>query len=134
MRTTRALGVAASIAGAAVLALLGTRAPLFGQAQNRQTIDWPLHNLDLRNSRFAPFDDINTQNVAALVERWQYSTSAADNITRGTPLVVDGVLYFNSGSKLFAVEGATGKELWVTQIEPPFPASGRGPAYADGRI
>jgi glucose dehydrogenase len=134
MRPGRALGVAASIAGAAVLALAGTRAPLFGQAQNRPTVDWPLHNVDLRNSRFAPFDDINTGNVASLVEKWQYPTSAADNISRGTPLAVDGVLYFNSGSKLFAVDGATGKERWVTQIEPPFPASGRGPAYADGRI
>ena len=44
-------------------------------------------------------------------------------------------MYFNAGSKMFAVDGATGKSLWTYQVEPPFPGGvGRGPTYADGRI
>jgi outer membrane protein assembly factor BamB len=34
----------------------------------------------------------------------------------------------------FALDAATGKQLWLTQVEPPFPANGRGVTYGDGRI
>jgi len=105
-----------------------------GLAQGGATFNWASHNLDPRNSRYAPIDDINTGNVGTLAVKWTYNASGADNISRGTPLAVDGVLYFNAGSKLFAVDGMTGKELWRTEIQPPFPASGRGPMYADGLI
>jgi hypothetical protein len=48
--------------------------------------------------------------------------------------VIDGVMYVAAGSKLIAVNAATGAPVWTVQIDPPFPASGRGPTYADGRI
>jgi PQQ-dependent dehydrogenase (methanol/ethanol family) len=97
-------------------------------------VDWPLHNLDIRNSRYAPLDEINASNAARLAVKWSYDAGAVDNIGRNTPLVVDGVMYVDAGSKLFAVDAATGRLLWNVQIDPPFPASGRGPIYADGRI
>ncbi len=96
--------------------------------------DWPLHNLDIRNSRYAPLDEINGSNVARLAVKWSYDAGAVDNIGRNTPLVVDGVMYVDAGSKLFAVDAATGRLLWNVQIDPPFPATGRGPIYGDGRI
>ena len=34
--------------------------------------DWPLHNLDVRNSRYAPLDEINASNAA---RRWLKSPS-----------------------------------------------------------
>jgi quinohemoprotein ethanol dehydrogenase len=103
-------------------------------SQSGARFNWASHNLDTRNSRYAPLDEVNTSNVASLTVKWIFTAPAADNIGRGTPLAVDGVLYFNSGSKLFAVDGATGTPVWTTEIEPPFPANGRGPIYADGRI
>ena len=96
--------------------------------------DWPLHNLDIRNSRYAPLDEINTSNAARLTVKWSYDAGGVDNIGRNTPLVVDGVMYVDAGSKLFAVNAATGQVLWNVAIEPPFPASGRGPVYGDGRL
>lgn len=96
--------------------------------------NWTTHNFDTRNSRYAPLDQINTGNAGTLTVKWTFEAPPADNIGRGTPLAVDGVLYFNAGSKLFAVDGVTGARLWITEIDPPFPANGRGPTYADGRI
>src|SRR5215208_7337746 len=119
-----------AVAAVALGSPSGAQAPS-GAAVN---VDWPLHNLDVRNSRYAALDEINTTNVARLAVKWSYDAGAVDNIGRNTPLVVDGVLYVDAGSKLFAVNAATGQLLWNVAIEPPFPASGRGPTYGDGRI
>lgn len=134
MRRTGLFRLVAVVAGFGTVAALGASALIRAQGSSGPTFNWASHNLDLRNSRYAPINEINTGNVGSLALKWSYNASGADNISRGTPLVVDGVMYFNSGSKLFAVDGATGKDLWVTEVQPPFPASGRGPTYADGRI
>jgi quinoprotein glucose dehydrogenase len=109
-------------------ALAAAQAPSPGRS------DWPMYNLDLRNSRFSPLDEINTTNVSRLTVKWSAAVGEKENINQVTPIVVDGVMYFNAGSKLYAFNAATGKHLWVTQVEPPFASSGRGPAYGDGRI
>ena len=45
--------------------------------------DWPLHNFDLLNSRFAPLDQIDTSNVPSLAVRWLYHAAGG----RATPVV-----------------------------------------------
>src|SRR5260221_14170304 len=67
------------------------------------TFDWPLHNLDLHNSRYAPIDQINTSNVSTLTLKWTFQTEETGGIGAVTPIVIDGIMYFNGGSKLFAV-------------------------------
>src|SRR5262245_750223 len=129
----RPLGtVAASLTAFALGLGISTRAQ--APAGTGGNFDWPLHNLDFRNSRYAPLDEINTSNASRLAVKWSYDAGAVDNIGRNTPLVVDGVMYLDAGSKLFAVNAVTGQLIWNVQIEPPFPASGRGPAYGDGVI
>src|SRR2546426_2821956 len=118
MEEARALKLALVIVAIGGTAF-GTGAQGRGQAQGEPTFNWASHNLDLRNSRYAPVDEINTGNVGSLVVKWTYNASGADNISRITPLVIDGIMYFNAGSKLFALDAATGKQLWLTQIEPP---------------
>ena len=39
-----------------------------------QTSDWPLHNLDPHNTRFAPLAQIDTSNVRSLELKWSYQT------------------------------------------------------------
>jgi PQQ-dependent dehydrogenase (methanol/ethanol family) len=108
-------------------------APLL--AQGEVSGDWPSHNYDARNSRFSSLDQIGTPNVSGLTEQWSAELPAAEVISQLTPVVVDGVMYFNAGSKLFALDGATGKSLWTFEVQPPFPGTaGRGPTYADGRL
>mgnify|MGYP001186433481 CR=1 FL=1 len=103
-------------------------------AQRAPSGDWPSHNLDLRNSRHSPLDAINTSNVSRLTQQWSIQADPKDVIRQVTPLVIDGVMYYDAGSKLFAVDGATGAVIWTHQVDPPFAGSGRGPTYADGII
>jgi quinoprotein glucose dehydrogenase len=121
---TFSIGVATAALSAA-LAL-----PLEGQP----SADWPLHNLDLGNSRYAPHDEINPSNVASLALRWKFDMPSKEVIASMTPLVVDGVMYFNAGSKLYAVNAATGETLWTYALGHAFGGGGRGPAYGDGKI
>ncbi len=108
--------------------------PAGAQAGRSGNTDWPLHNLDLRNGRFSPLDQIGAANVGSLAVKWSYEVGPSDNIGQITPLVIDGVMYFNAGSTLFAVDGASGALKWKAQVEPAFPGTGRGPSYGDGRI
>ena len=102
-----------------------------GRARPSGTTDWPLHNFDERNSRYSPLNEVNASNADTLTLKWSH---AAGPIRQITPLVVDGVMYFNSGSNLMAVDAGTGERLWTREITPAFRGGGRGPAYGDGTI
>lgn len=111
--------------------------------QETRDADWPLHNLDLKNSRFSLLDQINASNVATLTNGWSFHVARSEYISQETPLVIDGVMYFNSGTKLFAVDAATGKAVWTVDAQLPpsltgknaiAGSGGRGPTYGNGRI
>ena len=94
--------------------------------------DWPQHNLDIFNQRDSPLTEINTSNASRLTLKWTHE--AGINIGAVTPLVIDGVMYYNSGSRMFAVNASTGAAVWNVPMAPPFPGSGRGPVFGDGKI
>ena len=110
---------------------------------------WRSYNGDLGSTKYAPLDQINKGNVAALKIVWRRpavdSRLTAKNPTltfsgnfRATPLMVNGVLYSPNGVGLVeAFHPATGETIWVQE---PFAAtelpgdSTRGVAYwSDGR-
>src|SRR5918993_1202317 len=103
--------------------------PTVRQANNS---DWPLHNLDVANRRYSPLNEIDTSNASKLTLKWSYDAGA--QIGEITPVVINGVMYFNSGSKLFAIDAATGQPIWTFQMQPVFEGGGRGPTFGDGRI
>ena len=37
-----------------------------------QSMDWPLHDLNLAKTRYAPLDEINTSNVDRLALAWSF--------------------------------------------------------------
>jgi glucose dehydrogenase len=127
-------------AGLALLAGLTAGAPeergaLAQTAVSRPAAgDWPLHSLDLANSRYSPLDEITPSNAGRLRTAWSFTLPSPHNINSMTPLVVDGMMYFNSGSTLFALDGATGKSVWTFELPQKFQGGGRGPAYGDGRV
>lgn len=119
-----------------VVMALGTATRGHQQSVSGQTTagDWSLHNRDVRNTRYSPLNEIDVSNVSRLAMRWSFQAPGGINISATTPLVVQGVMYFNSGSQLFALDAATGNQIWTFQADQPFRGSGRGPAYGDGRI
>ena len=123
----------AALAALLALGLAAAGAPALAQAPST---DWTSQNLNLDNNRFAPLDEVDAGNVGRLVERWSYVVGPTDNITQATPLVVDGVMYLHSRSTLFALDAATGAELWTAALDAGSPGGSpvRGPTFADGNI
>ncbi|MHA4847536.1 outer membrane protein assembly factor BamB family protein [Flavitalea antarctica] len=88
---------------------------------NRHDRDWRNYGGNKEGNRYSVLSDINTKNVKDLVVAWTYDTaedSARNKLGRNIeiqcqPIVVNDVLYgLTPMLKLFAVEAATGKELW----------------------
>ena len=80
--------------------------------------DWPYYLGDPTSSQYSPLRQITRENVSRLEVAWTYRTGDARQDNRSemqcNPLVIDGVLYGSSaGLRFFALEAATGKELWV---------------------
>ncbi len=71
---------------------------------------WPTLNGDYSGRRNSPLTQISKGNVAKLTQAWKYSPNAG--VIKGTPLMVNGVIYLTVPDHVWAVEAATGKELW----------------------
>jgi quinohemoprotein ethanol dehydrogenase len=109
-----------------------------GAAEN-----WSNHGGDAYETRYSRLERINTDNVGRLGLAWSLDLPG-EVALEGTPLAVDGVLYFTGEhSKVYAADATTGKLLWIYDPEvwknnpgklQFFPAANRGVAYADGRI
>ncbi|MCU0868664.1 MAG: PQQ-dependent dehydrogenase, methanol/ethanol family [Burkholderiales bacterium] len=78
----------------------------------RESSNWLMAGRDYAGTRYSPLAKVNTKNVKRLVPVWNFSFGTLD-AQNTTPLVVDGVMYVTgSHGRIFAVEAATGKELW----------------------
>lgn len=131
----------------AICALVsGTAAALSASSPDRPIgagADWPSHGGGVDESGYSRLDQINSGNVGQLGLAWWLDLEGEVTL-QATPLAVDGVLYFTgSTGKVYAVNGVTGRTLWVhdpevwkrraTKMGLPYGAN-RGVAYADGRI
>jgi quinohemoprotein ethanol dehydrogenase len=112
--------------------LHGQTVPVRGTAEI--TGDWPLHNLDVHNSRYSTLDEITAANSAGLALKWTFDLPSGATVGSATPIVVNGVMYFNSGAQVFAVDAGTGRLLWSTEAHADVKPGGRGPVYAEGTI
>ena len=74
--------------------------------------NWLAYGRNYSEQRYSPLDEINTQTVSKLGIEWVMELPNDKQLT-GTPLVVDGVMYFTgSFSVTRAVDAKTGKLLW----------------------
>ena len=81
----------------------------------KKPYEWTRYGGNAFNNHYSPLALIDTNNVASLSVAWEYHTGDADDNTQiqTNPLIIDGVLYGVSPKlKLFALDAATGKELW----------------------
>ena len=74
--------------------------------------DWLVTGRDRSGAYFSPLADINADNVARLGFAWEYRLGTRRGL-EATPIVVDGVLYTSGNfGWVYAVDAATGRELW----------------------
>ncbi len=90
--------------------------------------DWPLYRHDLEGMGHSALKQINTGNVSKLTQSWTFALSERGGL-EVTPIAVNGVMYLPGSGKIYALDGATGKEIWHFDV-PQAPT--RGVAYWPG--
>lgn len=94
---------------------------VMGQAPD---MAWPFYGCNAGGERYAAIGQINRDNVSHLKVAWTYRTGelktyegthlAEKAVFEATPIMLDGVLYFNTPTgRVFAVDAVTGQEKWV---------------------
>jgi len=104
---------------------------------------WMSYGRTYDEQRFSPLKQINADNVGALKLAWHYDLDAVHRVQESTPVVVDGVMYVTSAySKVFALDPATGRQLWVfdpavpqgTDVKGCCDVANRGVAVWNGKV
>jgi len=88
--------------------------PTLAVAQGR-SVDWPVYGGRTDNTHYSTLDQITPANVSRLQVAWTYETrdEFPGSEMQANPIVVDGVLYATSPNlRVFALDAATGRELW----------------------
>ncbi len=109
--------------GATALAVVGWS--LVVHAQDGSTFasaDWPFIGGDWTNSRYSTLDQINSDTVSDLGAVWSMRFEGGAT-TRATPVIKDGIMYIGSGTRLHAINAATGERLWTIRPDQDAPTS-----------
>jgi quinoprotein glucose dehydrogenase len=99
--------------------------------------DWPEYLGGPDRGHYSTLDQINTSNVASLKVAWEYHSGVFGQM-QCNPIIVHGVLFGATGtSDIFALDAATGKQLWrfsIPGVLDPVLANDRGVTYwTDGK-
>ncbi len=78
--------------------------------------DWTSINGDPGATRYSPLDQINRETVSELESAWSYRLNGGST---AVPLVVGGVMYLPSGDRVVALDGDSGREVWVHTLTAP---------------
>ena len=111
---------------------------LIAQTSKTPAADWPMFNRDLASTRYSPLTQITTANVANLQQVWSYRLQPS-NFRFGTaggaaevvPIVVNGVMYISTQTRVVALNPENGTEIWSYDVAGG-QASPRGVAYWPG--
>ena len=80
---------------------------------SRSSREWPGYGGGPEGIRYSPLKEINRSNVSQIQVAWTFDTEDGAGDPQTQPIVVGGVLYgVTPRHKIFALEAATGKELW----------------------
>jgi alcohol dehydrogenase (cytochrome c) len=105
----------------------------------REAQNWLTYGGTYKSWRYSPLDQIHRGNIKKLVPVWSFEAGLIEGGLQATPLVVDGVLYLStSWNRVFAIDAATGKEIWHYYSPRPKQIGdtpwNRGVAVADGLV
>jgi quinoprotein glucose dehydrogenase len=129
-----------------VLLLALSTAPLAGQ-YGMKNGEWRSYAADTGSTKYSSLDQINATNAKDLRIAWRFKTDnfgpRPDFNMQVTPLVVNGVMYAQAGTRraVVALDPTTGEQLWMWRMDEgkrgaaaPRQGSGRGVAYwSDGK-
>lgn len=91
----------------------GADKPVYGSREWTEYLGGPERN------HYSPLDQINTKNIDLLAVAWEYHTGDSGQI-QCNPIIVNGILYgMTATTRPFAVDAATGKEIWKGKSEGP---------------
>ncbi len=96
---------------------------------------WPEYNGNGARSHYSALDQITKDNVRQLKVAWTYASGGADTARNRTqmqcnPIVIDGILYgVSAGTQAFALNAATGQQIWKTAITDNGGTTSRGVTY-----
>ncbi len=88
-------------------------------AADADAANWLTHGRTYDEQRFSPLDEIDRDNVGDLGLAWYFDVPTRRGM-EATPIVVDGRMYVTgSWSIVYALDAATGRELWRYDPEVP---------------
>ena len=105
-------------------------------AQDASGAQWPSYNNRLNGQRYSPLKQITPGNVAQLGEVCRVQIDGATSFHSGL-VVVDGVIYTNTGRETVALDATTCAVRWkVSHVadDGNYSPSSRGLAVMDGRV
>ncbi len=113
-----------------------------GQTTSGSTqADWPHYGGTYAALRHSALSQINSANVKKLTPAFAFQTGDSDGGLQATPIVIDGVIYLStSHNHIFAIDGATGRELWKYTYQLPkgftifYGPWNRGVAVGHGKV
>jgi alcohol dehydrogenase (cytochrome c) len=104
-------GAPAAMTPALVATDLGLIDVKAGDLLKPTTNDWLSYNGDHTGSRYSTLTEITPANVSRVRAKWVFHSSDAGAL-EGTPVVAAGVMFVTSGNDAFALDAATGNQLW----------------------
>lgn len=72
---------------------------------------WATYHGDYSGQRHSKLTQINQDNVDMLGLAWAYQTNQNQSI-KGTPLLVDGVIYMTTTNNVWALDARSGRQIW----------------------
>ena len=100
------------VTGIVVALAAGAAGAVWAQAQKAGVVppgDWQTINRDFAATRYSPLTQINTSNVANLKLAWSFPMQGGGT---SVPLAVNGIMYISNGSRVTAIDGENGMEVW----------------------
>jgi alcohol dehydrogenase (cytochrome c) len=73
--------------------------------------DWPSYDGSYTGNRYSSLEQISTANVKGLAPAWIFPVPGAPRL-EVTPVVVDGVMYLTGANEAYALDAATGRQIW----------------------
>jgi alcohol dehydrogenase (cytochrome c) len=79
--------------------------------------NWLSYNGSYGSQRHTKLAQVNTRNIGRLVPKWTYQVDGAEQL-QTVPVVADGVMYITQPNEVHAIDGRSGRPIWVYRHTP----------------